>query len=331
MTDVVDAVLMRVKSVLSFSIVQECLKVFTTLLPMQDVLLVASMSVVICDVLLRRYTEGTTMQTGRILLTVLQNLSLLTFAQILCVVLQPPAMQQAAAFDVAMFLIIAVASLCCLASIPDRCVDSSVRSTVMYLFVENSAFVTSDAEFNSIFIFMAPIAVATEFYRQTLTDPVQDILCSALALFLTNISTVALDAYMLATRSVIALAVFIAVVVLLQSLARKFELAVVFSNYFLLRTSSLVFYAVGTYVDVTDSMFVVCLLLLTQIATQVNDSLYDLMQILLLRAVLDMLMGWVQTLPVIASRFLSFFILFASYYLLYASSISRKTSGKQVS
>jgi hypothetical protein len=56
-----------------------------------------------------------------------------------------------------------------------------------------------------------------------------------------------------------------------------------------------------------------------------------LMQILLLRAVLDMLMGWVQTLPVIASRFLSFFILFASYYLLYASSISRKTSVKQVS
>jgi hypothetical protein len=331
MTDVVDAVLMRVKSVLSFSIVQECLRVVAPLLPMEDVLLVSSMSVVVCDVLLVRVVKhaGGGDGTWRVMLTVIQNLSILTFAQTLCVLLQPPAMEQAAAFDVAMFLIIAVTSLCCLSSIPDSCMDSSVRSTVMYLFVENTAFVSDDAQFNSVYIFMAPIAVALEYYRSTLQDRTQNILCSALTLFLTNLSTVALDAYMLATRSVIALAVFIAAVVLLQSLARKFELAAVFSNYILLRTSTLVFTAVGTYVDVTDVMFILSLVLLAQVAWQVNDSLYDLMQVLLLRSVLDTLLLWVKTLPVMASRFLSFFILFAAYYLINASYIARQKFSKK--
>ena len=333
MADVVDAVLLRVKSVLSFSIVQGCLKVVTTLLSVQDVLLVVSMSVVVCDVLLARGMTFTGSRDGtwRVLLTVFQNLSLLTFAQTLCLLLQPPAMEQAAAFDVAIFLIVAVASLCVLASIPERYMDSSVRSTVIYLFVENSAFISDDAQFNSVYIFMAPIAVALEYYRRTLTDPIQNIMCSALALFLTNISTVALDAYMLATRSVIALAVFIAAVVLLQSLARKFELAAIFSNYILLRTSTIVFAAVGTYVDVTDVMFILSVLLLAQVASRVNDSLYDLMQVLLLRSVLDTLLTWVQTLPVIAARFLSFFILFASYYLINVTGIVRNKFAPQIS
>jgi hypothetical protein len=91
-----------------------------------------------------------------------------------------------------------------------------------------------------------------------------------------------------------------------------------------------VFAAVGTYVDVTDVMFILSVLLLAQVASRVNDSLYDLMQVLLLRSVLDTLLTWVQTLPVIAARFLSFFILFAAYYLINVTGIVRKKFAPQI-